>query len=233
MIKKILEYSYKHNLGHIPSALSMIGYLKSVFKYINRNDIIIIGKPFGAQAYYVLWEELGWLDNIDGLHMGVKHEEIDFVHYSEETIGNALGVAAGVSLTTDKKIYVNISDACLQMGPTLEAIQFIGKNGGNILVTVDYNNSQVTGKCSDIIPVNPVIDFFRSNDWNVYESDGTCSKEADIILNKAYKLDEPTVIFFKTEKGYGIERMKGNEWHYKKIESEMELQSLVEELQVI
>ena len=157
MINEILDYSYKNNLGHIPSALSMSTYIPIIFKYINKNDIIIIGKPFGSQAYYLTWKELGWLDNIDDLHPIVKHDEIDFVYYSEETIGNSLGVAAGVSLATDKKIYVNISDACLQMGPTLEAIQFIGKNGGNILVTVDYNNSQVTGKCSDIIPVHPVI----------------------------------------------------------------------------
>ncbi|MFZ9615180.1 MAG: hypothetical protein ACO3AG_00750, partial [Fluviibacter sp.] len=139
MRKQILEYSFEHNLGHIASAFSMVDYLKSVFKYIKRDDKIIIGKPFGAQAYYTIWKDRGWLTDIDNLHMGVKHDEIKFVDYSEETIGNALGVGAGIAMATDKKVYINISDGALQMGNTLEAIQFIGQHQlKNIICTVDY-----------------------------------------------------------------------------------------------
>ena len=38
MRRKILEYSFKHELGHIASAFSMVDYLKSVFKYIKKDD---------------------------------------------------------------------------------------------------------------------------------------------------------------------------------------------------
>ena len=150
MTKELLNYSFENNLAHIPSALSMLDYISVVFKYIKKTDNIIIGKPFGAQTYYLVWKHLGWLKDIQNLHMGVKHDEVDFVLYSEETIGNALGVAAGVALVSDKKTYVNLSDAALQMGNTLEAIQFIGQHKLDVLVTVDYNGSQVTGNTKHI-----------------------------------------------------------------------------------
>jgi transketolase N-terminal domain/subunit len=229
MKKEILEFSYKHQLGHIASALSMSAYLNSVFKYVKKDDKIVLGKPFAAQAYYVLWKKLGWIDDIDSLSVGVKHDEIDFVDYSEETMGNALGVASGIAMTTNKKVYVNLSDAALQMGNTLEAIQFIGQHQQNILVTVDMNNAQVTGSCSDIINVYPVVNFFKQYNWNVYE----LQEDADIY--DCYHNTKPTVIIFNTKKGSGILEIERNikKWHYKKIETSSELQSLVEELQDI
>ena len=97
--KEILQYSYAHDLGHIPSAFSCVDYLQSVFLHVHEQDYILIGKPFGAQALYIVWKRKGWLRDIDSLSLGVKHDEIPFVHYSEETIGNALGVAGGVALS--------------------------------------------------------------------------------------------------------------------------------------
>lgn len=237
MRKKILEYSFKHKLGHIASALSMVDYLQSVFKYIKKDDKIIIGKPFGAQAYYTVWKDRGWLNNIDNLHMGVKHDQIPFVDYSEETIGNALGVASGIAMCTDKKVYVNISDAALQMGNTLEAIQFIGQHQlKNVVCTVDYNNAQVTGVTSDIISVEPVITMARLYNWNVFAVDGHDGKKLDQVMQQAVQnSDQPTMVVCITTKGKGIPDMEKDikKWHYKKIESEMELQSLVQALQVI
>lgn len=219
MIKELLKYSFENNLAHIPSALSMLDYISVVFNYIKKSDNIIIGKPFGAQTYYLVWKQLGWLKDIQNLHMGVKHEEIEFVLYSEETIGNALGVAAGVSLASDKKTYVNLSDAALQMGNTLEAIQFIGQHNLDVLVTVDYNGSQVTGNTKDIIDVTAVIEFFKNNSFKTYITDGHDKDKIHAVLKEVIDFKEPTVIFFKTKKGYPFKEMMDNikQWHYRKL----------------
>lgn len=234
MRKEILEYSFKHNLGHIPSALSMVDYLKSVFKFIKRDDKIILGKPFGSQAYYTIWKSRGWIRNIDVLHMGVKHDEIPFVDYSEETIGNALGVAHGIAMTTDKTVFVNITDASLQMGNTLESIQFIGqKQQGNILCCVDFNNAQVTGKTSDIIDVKPVLSMARMYNWNVYVVDGHDESKLDNIFQQAVNdSTQPSLVVCITKKGKGIPKMEQDikKYHYKKIENEEELQNLIREI---
>ena len=219
MIKELLKYSFENNLAHIPSALSMLDYISVVFNYIKKSDNIIIGKPFGAQTYYLVWKQLGWLKDIQNLHMGVKHDEIEFVLYSEETIGNALGVAAGVALVTDKKTYVNLSDASLQMGNTLEAIQFIGQHNLNVLVTVDYNGSQVTGNTKDIIDVTAVIEFFKNNSFKTFITDGHDKDKIHAVLKEVIDFKEPTVIFFKTKKGYPFKEMMDNikQWHYRKL----------------
>lgn len=219
MIKELLKYSFENNLAHIPSALSMLDYISVVFNYIKKLDNIIIGKPFGAQTYYLVWKQLGWLKDIQNLHMGVKHDEIEFVLYSEETIGNALGVAAGVALVTDKKTYVNLSDAALQMGNTLEAIQFIGQHNLDVLVTVDYNGSQVTGNTKDIIDVTAVIEFFKNNSFKTYITDGHDKDKIHAVLKEVIDFKEPTVIFFKTKKGYPFKEMMDNikQFHYRKL----------------
>jgi transketolase len=223
--KELLEYSFTQGLAHIPSALSMFNYVYDLFikKLVTPEDFIVIGKPFGAQAYYIIWKKLGYLTNIESLSLAVKHEEIPFIDFSEETIGDSLGIAAGIAFTTDKLIWVNLSDATLQMGATLEAIQFIGHNKlSNILVTVDYNGSQVTGYTHDIIPIDAVIPFFKNNGWDV-----------EYTLDNFKIETRPKVFIMNTIKGHGIPTMEKDikKWHYKKIETLIELQSLVAELQ--
>jgi transketolase len=225
MKAELLRYSFKHNLGHIPSALSMFNYVEKLFinGLVKQDDKIVLGKPFGAQTYYVIWKHLGWISDIDNLSVAVKHDEIPFVDFSEETIGDSLGVATGIAMTTDKLVWVNLTDATLQMGATLEAIQFIGHNKlKNILVTVDYNRSQVTGSTDDILTVDPVIEFFRGYGWEVIHDD----------LSQFFIGDKPKVFIMNTIKGNGIKRMMDNQkmWHYRKIADQDELESLIKEI---
>jgi transketolase N-terminal domain/subunit len=232
--EKLLKYSYDNNLSHIPSALSMNEYLSVIFKtgVVKKNDYIAIGKPFGAQAYYLIWRELGWVSNIEELGAGVKHDEIDFVDYSEETIGNALGVASGIAMTTDARVWVNISDATLQMGNTLEAIQLIGQwQQKNIFVTIDNNNAQVLGRTEDILNVEPVFELFKGYGWDVNFVDGHNEIELKKCFDKL-KFTKPTVVVCNTIKGGLVKEMSSDikKWHYKKIECESELKSLCEGL---
>ena len=227
---ELLHYSYINKLSHIPSALSMYNYVDAIFKdkWVTENDIIVIGKPFGAQAYYLIWRKYNKLRNIEKLSVGVKHDEIDFVDYSEETIGNSLGVASGIAMTTNKKVWVNLSDASLQMGNTLEAIQFIGqKRQKNIFVTIDWNGMQVTGKTSDIIDVDPIKNMFVDYGWNLCTcNNGHDYKEITKTLARSQGDERPTVIIFKTLKGGGHPELNDTKWHYRKIDSLDELTSL-------
>ena len=47
----------------------MLDYLEVLFTegIVTMDNGIVIGKPFGSQAYYLLWRKLGWLDNIEKL----------------------------------------------------------------------------------------------------------------------------------------------------------------------
>jgi len=223
MIDTLLEYSYKKKLTHVPSALSMLTYIDTLFTnklVVPYRDRIVLGKPFGSQAYYLVWKKLGYLDDIETLSMGVKQSEIDFVDYSEETMGNALGVATGIAIANpSQRVWVNLTDATLQMGSTLEAIQYIGHNNiKNIIVAIDNNNCQVTGKTSDILSTQPVIDFLLNNRWDVIQ----CNGHDECAINDLFPtiLSTPTATVYNTVKGYGVGYMKSDpvKWHYKPME---------------
>lgn len=218
--KEMLAFSFTHKLTHVPSALSMIDYVDTLFteEYIvPRRDSIVLGKPFGSQTYYTVWKRCNYIENIDNLSVGVKHDEIDFVDYGEETMGNALGVATGIAIAhPERKVWVNITDATLQMGSTLEALQYIGhKKIKNIVVTVDYNNMQVTGATDSVLAVEPVINMCKNYKWDVREVDG---HDISDIKNKwSYTSQHPTIFFYITRKGYGVSYMESDpvHWHYK------------------
>jgi len=225
MIEEIKLYSYKHQLTHVPSALSMLTYIDVIFSekfIVPYRDRIVLGKPFGSQAYYLVWNKLGYLDDITSLSVGVKHAEIPFVDYGEETMGNALGVATGIAIAQPgQRVWVNITDATLQMGSTLEALQYIGhRNINNIIVTVDYNNMQVTGATSDVLNVDPVISFCESANWSTHITDG---HDCDKIKTPWLAIEglKPVIIFYKTIKGFGIDYMMKDpvKWHYRPIDT--------------
>jgi transketolase len=224
MLHKLINFSKANGLSHIPSALSMIDYIDILFtgKYIIPfKDKIVLGKPFGSQTYYLIWKHCGYLDNIENLSIGVKHNEIPFVDFSEETMGNALGVAAGIAHATHNNVYVNLSDAALQMGSTLEAIAYIGtKQLKNIVVTIDYNRVQVTGKTDDIISIKPLPAFFKNYGWNVIHVDGHDHEKLHKSFTKiCKKRNAPLVYFCHTIKGHGVDYMEADPitWHYKTI----------------
>lgn len=222
-VDELVCFSREHRLTHVPSALSMLTYVKTLFdnKLIEPyNDKIVIGKPFGSQAYYLTWKNLGFIEEIEHLSVGVKHAEIDFVDYGEETMGNALGVGIGIAMANpDKLTWVNITDATLQMGSTIEAIQFIGHNViNNIVVTVDYNNLQVTGSTSDVLRVNPIINLCKEYNWIVHHHSG---HEPEIIKRTWSRSEsKPRIYFYDTVKGFGVDYMVEDPvlWHYKVIE---------------
>ena len=61
--KEIIELSYKYRLGHIASALSMVDFLETFFKEKykpDKGDMLLLGKPYGSQAYYVTMKRNGF-----------------------------------------------------------------------------------------------------------------------------------------------------------------------------
>lgn len=215
-IRKLLNVSAKYKFGHIPSALSMYKYLRYILPAIKKDFNIVIGKPFGAQAYYTIWEEMGYIEDIAELSYGVKHKELDFVAYGEETLGNALGIAYGFAMCQAKPVWCNISDGALGMGPTLEAVvntqYFLHKLKAPILLTIDVNQQTSLDKTPFNIP--SMIKLFESNGWLTYNCDMTLvfkdhSYQIKNIIDNINKGigNQMTVIFFKTQKGYGVEEM--------------------------
>lgn len=236
--KDIIDMSFKNNSGHIPSSLSMVDYLYWLFKenYVDiTKDRLVIGKPFGAQAYYSVYADLGYIPKEDLANFGstdhyLSHgvtTKLPGVVFSEDTLGSCLGVACGIALSlknikSDKKVYVNVSDGSLQAGTIWEAIMFAETyNLSNIFLTVDYNKLQILNELQGL---DNLADKFKSFGWETYESDGhTKDKITKSLDNLFYNrpMKKPGVLIFDTVKGKGITFMENNlEWHYKTLDKE-------------
>jgi len=139
-------------------------------------------------------------------------------------MGNALGVGSGIALSNKgKRVWVNITDATLQMGSTLEAIQYIGHNCiNNILLTIDNNNYQVTGNTNNVLTVEPVIKLAQNYNWHVITVNGHCKNTILKKLSNLDKIKKPILINFLTKKGKGVKYMEDDpvKWHYKTIDSD-------------
>lgn len=242
--KEILISSFENHWAHLPSAFSHVDYIYKICETLEpENTKIIFGKPFGAQGYYIPFKHFGFIDDYNGFSEGVKIEELqkhskfpEIFTFSEETIGNALGVAIGVALANRTKVvWCNISDASLQMGQTLEALLFIfehSKELKNLNVTIDYNNRQVHSELNpDISPIITML--YHSLSINAHFLHGhEFSPENENREIHLKITDKPTFYVFDTIKGKGnhfFERRPEN-LHYSTLNSETELKHFIGEL---
>ena len=98
-----------------------------------------------------------------------------------------------------------------------------------LTVIIDFNKWQATDRSYDVTSIDPLVDKWKSFDWQVTEIDGNDMKslQESIYMDRTNK---PLAIIGHTVKGKGISFMEDdNNWHYK-TPNEEELQKAREEL---
>lgn len=147
------------------------------------------------------------------------------VELSSGSLGHGLSFACGKALAgrldgRDYATYCSISDAECQEGQTWEAATMANHYKiRNLCAIVDYNDSQIDGKVSDIMDVAPLADKWRKFGWKVIEIDG---HDYDQIIDAFETFQEerksegqPTVIISSNTLGKGVSFMEGDyHWHH-------------------
>lgn len=230
----LLENSYKWNIAHIPSALSMLKYLSYMiplmkFKYPEYQWIA--GKQFGQQAYYTIYQKIG-LDKlipntIQPLLLNGINKEFTYV---EETLGNSLGVAIGMAMSQNRPIWINLSDSVFQMGRVQEALRIISQFNLNVLITIDGNrssrctSSQESEEVYKQEPAKFIKELMEANgfEFNRLPGHGRCYTPSTIsIIDEILISTKPRCIYFDTTKGNGFNLFEKESvaWHYRKMNS--------------
>jgi len=108
-----------------------------------------------------------------------------------------------------------LGDGECNEGTVWEATLFASsKKLNNLIVIVDFNGWQGTGRTKSILNLNPFSEKWKSFGWNVKKINGHNHKQLYNSLKK--KHSKPTVIIAKTTKGKGISFMEDdNNWHYR------------------
>ena len=115
-------------------------------------------------------------------------------------------------------VYTLLGDGELSEGSVWEALLSANKYGlDNLVVIIDRNKLQITGKTEDVNPIEPLMDKFNSFGLSTKEVDGNSVQQLNEILSSTpFEKKKVSLIIANTVKGKGIRSMENNpEWHHK------------------
>lgn len=234
--RDIIQMIYDANSGHPGGSLSIADMIAALyFNVLNHDpaspdwedrDRFILSKGHACPAMYSAMaktgyfphEELKTLRKINSRIQG--HPEVrklPGIEASTGSLGQGLSIGAGLALGAkmqgkNYRTFVMTGDGELDEGQVWEAALFCGnKKIDNLVAIVDSNKQQLDGWISDIAPLEPLDDKWRSFGWEVIEIDGHDMNQILEAFQKAETIKgKPTVIIANTVKGKGVSFMENN-----------------------
>ena len=236
----IIEMLLEARSGHSAGPLGMADIFAAFYFYIlnqdpknpdmkDRDRLILSNGHICPVRYatmalrgYFDISELQTLRKINSRLQGHPHRtSLPGVETSSGPLGEGLSQAIGIALAAriDKEkyqVYTVASDGEHQEGNTWEAVMFAGKMKlNNLTLVIDRNNIQIDGFTEDVMPLEPMIDKYKSFNWHVIEVDGHNIEAFINAINEAKSIfEKPTVIIAHTIPGKGVDFMeKDYLWH--------------------
>ncbi len=127
-----------------------------------------------------------------------------------------------------------MSDGECNEGTVWEAALFAPANKlDNLVVVIDYNKWQATGRSNEIMNLPSLRDKWAAFGWEASEIDGNDMSAVVEALGQAPENGgKPVAIIANTIKGRGVSFMQDdNNWHYR-IPSQEEVQAAKKELRI-
>jgi len=142
---------------------------------------------------------------------------------SSGPLGEGLSQACGFALAARMDgnqnkyhIWCLTSDGEHEEGMTWEAVLLAAKYKlSNMTVIIDYNNIQIDGNVSDVMPLESIRAKYEAFNWHVLEMNGHDMQDIISTLEEAKSIqDRPTFIIAHTTPGKGVDFMENNyKWH--------------------
>jgi transketolase len=235
--------------SHIGGVFSSADILAVLYGRILRRDSerfydsFILSKGHCCAGVYAALQLTGYLEKdvietyaMDGsdLMAHISHK-VPHVEFSTGSLGHGLPFGAGKALasskrSSDKQIYVLMSDGELGEGSNWEAIHFAGFHRlKNLTAIIDYNKLQSLSTTYETLDLEPLTDKFAAFGWQAIRLNGHSITELIEGFQAPCK-NSPKVLICDTVKGYPISFMENRvEWHYK-APSVGQLAAITEEL---
>jgi transketolase len=221
----LLDMVYK-NGGHIGGSLSSLDliatlYFGNLFNF--KKDHFILSAGHLAPALYVVLANAGYfpkklLDTYSTFSsplQGHVSHDVPGVEYSSGSLGQGLSFACGLALGDKKHTTICLtSDGEHQEGQIWESLLFAKKYKlGNLINIVDFNQMQIDGPVSQIMPLDNLASKYIQFGWTVTTIDGHNFNQLISALKNAKKSNYPNCIIAKTILGKGISFIENN-FHY-------------------
>jgi transketolase len=136
-------------------------------------------------------------------------------------LGHGIAIGVGLALAARRqgrsyRIYTVMGDGECQGGIVWEGAMAAAKfRIATLTAILDYNDVQLDGAVHDVMPLEPLVEKWRSFNWAVLEINGHNLRQVLEALDTASEIHgRPTVIIAHTTKGKGVSFMEDRSyWH--------------------
>lgn len=235
----IIDMLTEAKSGHPGGSLSTVDLLAVLWFEVMRGveagkepseerDRFVLSKGHGVPTLYAILAEKGFIPREELLTLRKTGSRLQghpdrvrlpIMEASTGSLGQGLSVALGLALgfQSDRKkwrVFCMLGDGEIQEGQVWEAALAAPKfKLSNLCAIIDANNGQIDGPVSEVMPLEPLADKWRSFGWEVREIDG---HDLDAI-RRAYAPalgEKPVMIIARTVKGKGVSFMEHQiGWH--------------------
>ena len=253
--KTILEIIFQSGAGHTGGSLSCVDILNvlynSVMDISPKNfpnldrDHFIQSKGHSVEALFTVLcdcgfyskKDLNTLNQFNSHFIGHPTKKVPGIEHNTGALGHGLSVAVGLAICKkidqkNNKVFSLLGDGELSEGSVWEACTTASKyNLDNLIVIVDRNDLQITGKTEDVNPIEPIDKKFKSFGFETISTNGNnISDLLHVFQHVPVKENKPTVIIAKTTKGSGVSFIENQiDWHHK-VPNKDEYESAISEL---
>lgn len=240
--KTILQMIHHGGAGHTAGSLSCVDILNVLYNQVMNitpanfhqvdRDHYIQSKGHSVEALYAVLADQGFFsvdelvaqNNQNGTNfVGHPTRKIPGIEHNTGALGHGLSVAVGLALAAkldrrSYRVFTLLGDGELAEGSSWEASMTAAHYKlDNLVVIVDRNTLQITGRTEEVNALEPLADKFRAFGYAVVEADGNDVGLLARILGKIpFEPGKPSLLLARTIKGRGISFMEDvKAWHHK------------------
>ena len=245
--KDIVRMIRAGGAGHMGGAMSCADILAALYFSILRidpakpewpdRDRMVLSAGHKCMALYAALRQRGYfdealLDTYGSLGSRLPGhpvmQKLPGVEANTGALGHGLSIAGGMAMglklkKSSARVYVIMGDGELAEGSNWEAAAAASHHKlDNLLVFVDRNGLQISGKTAEVMGYEPLAERWAAFGWSVRTIDGHdfeqivgSAKESPFVVGK------PTVLIADTVKSKGLSFAEGLvDYHYWKPKSE-------------
>jgi len=254
--KTILEIIYRGGAGHTAGSLSCVDILNVLYNHAMNitpenfheqdRDHYIQSKGHSVEALYTVLADQGFFSreqlleelNQTGTHfVGHPTRKVPGVEHNTGALGHGLSVAVGLALAAKLdgktyRVFTLLGDGELAEGSSWEAAMTAAHYKlDNLVVIIDRNTLQITGRTEEVNALEPLSDKFSAFGFDVRQVNGNDVQELASAFDAVpFTSNKPSLVLANTIKGKGISFMEDvKAWHHK-VPSDEQLQNALKEL---
>lgn len=256
--KMILNMIHHAGGGHTGGSLSCIDILNVLYNDVLNvspetfthpdRDRYIHSKGHAVEALYAVLADRGFFPAEDlqsfsrcgSPYVGHPTRKVNGIEHNTGGLGHGLAVGVGLALAAKRdgrsyRVFVLMGDGELAEGSVWEALMAAAHYRlDNLVVIVDRNTLQISGRTEAVNGLEPLADKFRAFGCAVCQVDGHDVRALQSAFAALpYEPGRPSLVLARTVKGKGVSFIEDRaDWHHH-VPNNEELAAALQELDAV